>query len=102
MTAEEATSFSHYSEKNAAIVELACEEKGCGCGAYNGTVLTYGRWKALGRHVNRGEKALAKILTISLNSYEDDNGQVKSSKFPRWTAVFCIHQTSEINGKVKL
>ena len=51
-------------------------------------VYTYNGWQALGRQVNRGEKAGCKVPTF----YEDKNGQKKFGK----ASMFHISQTSEI------
>lgn len=93
MSAQEARAFSRYSPSNAGRVERALH---CGCRAYQ-DVFTYGRWRALGFQVQRGQRAV-KLPILIETADEDDDGQPITRK-RLWTgAVFCRHQVTEANG----
>jgi hypothetical protein len=85
MTAQEARTFSTYSDENAAFVE---ESFDCSCQAYT-DIFTYNRWKAQGMQVQKGQKA-AKIKTYIPIMKEDDNGdEFVAYMKSRITSVFC-------------
>lgn len=56
-------------------------------------VLTFNAWKAKGRYVRKGEKALCKLPTMFTKT--DDNGETK--KIFASAAVFHINQTEAMN-----
>lgn len=91
MNAVEARQFEIQSERNAALVEDYFD---CDCRAYQ-DIFTYGRWKAQGLQVQRGQSA-CKILTYQpIIVKDDDTGERKVvGTRPRTSAVFCRHQVA--------
>ena len=90
MNAVEAQRFEIQSERNAVLVE---DHFDCDCRAYQ-DIFTYGRWKAQGLQVQRGQSA-CKILTYQPIIVTDDAGDKKVvGTRPRTSAVFCRHQVA--------
>lgn len=85
-TAENATVFSHTSDKNRAIVESARE---CSCEAYQ-DIFTYQRWQAQGFQVQKGEKGtrIATYRPITKVNEETGEEEVKGQQ-PVYKTVFC-------------
>jgi len=101
MTAEEATTFQGYSVSNAARVQAALEARGCGCEPYE-DVFTFGRWKAQGRVVCKGEKGIALPVIIvagkdgGADETEDEESPGRPFRMSRTSHVFCRCQTTEL------
>ena len=64
-------------------------------------VFTYNAWRALGRHVRKGEHGVRVVTFIRTSKTETDpeNGEekIRSGSFPSSTTVFHISQT-DVNG----
>ena len=92
MNADEARSFEYYSERNAAIVNDAFSV--CGCEAYE-SVFTYGRWKAIGKQVQKGEKSIKVQTYVTIFKKDENTGEkVPVGRKPRITPLFCSHQVA--------
>ena len=92
-TPEEATKFDTFSRQNYLTVLSATTTKGCNCDPYK-QVYTYERWRGQGFQVQRGEKALCKILTF-LPVKDKDTNRIRT--IPRHCSVFCKCQVKEIS-----
>lgn len=57
-------------------------------------VLTFNAWKAMGRHVRKGEHGV-KVLTWIPVQHTAEDGTVESGKRPRTATVFHVSQTEE-------
>jgi hypothetical protein len=93
MTAEQARSFERLSALSYA--QLA-DQLECGCEPYRDT-FTFGRWRAQGYHVRRGERAYRFQSWIEVgndpdNDPEDGSEDRNPRLIPRMLAVFCRHQ----------
>ena len=86
MTSQEARTFNHFSAKNAAILEVACDK----CQPYEDW-FTYRRWEAQGEQVAKGQHG-TKLLTIIETEEEGDNKKLQVIKRPWQATVFCRHQ----------
>lgn len=95
MTAAEALEFNRFSIMNATNVFAALQDGGrCKgtCEPYR-DVFTFGRWKALGCHVRKGEHGIKIPVIITKEVVSDDPDQpVRVVKFDRFTTVFCACQ----------
>lgn len=88
MTEGEARAFGRYSVANAVTVKQALA---CGCEPYE-DVFTFRRWIALGRMVERGQKAI-KIPTI-IETEDEETGERR--RLFHTSAVFCRCQVKEL------
>ncbi len=62
-------------------------------------VFTYNAWRALGRHVRRGEHGVKVLTFIDYQKKDEETGQLKERfRRPFSTTVFHISQTDEISG----
>jgi len=101
MTPEQAISFERFSLANAAMV---MRQLHCKCNPYE-DVFTYGRWKAQGYQVRRGEHGIH-IPTISTthppveldNDGEEVQPQPRARKLFHNSVVFCRCQVDRSNG----
>jgi antirestriction protein ArdC len=57
-------------------------------------VLTFNAWKAMGRHVRKGEHGVKVLTWIPVQRTAKD-GTVESGKRPRTATVFHVSQTEE-------
>jgi len=55
-------------------------------------VFTFNAWKALGRHVKKGEHGV-RVLTYINGKKKDTEGKEKGFSFPRSSTVFHVSQT---------
>ena len=60
--------FHHYSIGNQLLAMCQCHERGIA----PGPMATYPKWKELGRHVRKGEKALTLCLPVTVKRKTDD------------------------------
>jgi N-terminal domain of anti-restriction factor ArdC len=57
-------------------------------------VLTYNAWKALGRHVRKGEHGVKAVTFVAVGAKQDPDGEKKAGyRMPRAVTVFHISQT---------
>ena len=95
MTAEQARTFEHgTSSNNAAMLQAVLP---CNCKPYE-DIFTYGRWKAQGFQVRRGEKS-KKITTYKTGKTKVDEKtgeETPGRKFAKKSAVFCRCQVKPI------
>ncbi len=85
MSASQARSFDTRSHKNAAIIMSSLK---CECSPYE-TVFTYGRWKAQGMQVQKGQHGL-RIPTMTAYEVEDkETGEMKTRSRKGTSIVFC-------------
>src|SRR5215211_1352664 len=85
--------FHQYSISNQLLAWSQCLERA----VQPGPLATFARWKELGRHVRRGEKALTLCMPVTVKRTErDQDGAEEESAFtrfiyrPRW---FVLTQT---------
>lgn len=76
---------------NIQTVYTAAIERGLHDAEPGVNVLTFQAWKGLGRHVRKGEKALAKLVTW-IPIRDKETGE-QTGQFPKTVAVFHISQT---------
>ncbi len=89
MTADEATTFDRYSVSNAAQLTAAAEARGCHCEPY-ADWYTFGRWRAQGFHVRRGEHSTRIATFAPITRTDPDTGEVTVIGSRPWTShVFC-------------
>ena len=86
MSATEARSFRGFSIGNATTVLSATTEHGCSCDPYT-DVFTFGRWKAQGLVVQRGQHAIAK-LPVFIET-EPTEEHPSGRKIMHSSSVFC-------------
>jgi antirestriction protein ArdC len=75
--------FHQYSLGNQLLALVQCERHGI----EPGPIATYPRWKDLGRHVRKGEKALTLCMPISVKrteTVEKDGQQVEQEAYSTW------------------
>jgi antirestriction protein ArdC len=75
--------FHNYSFGNQLLAFVQCESRGI----EPGPIATYPRWKELGRHVRKGEKALTLCMPISIKrteKVEKDGQQVEQEAYATW------------------
>ena len=90
MTATAAKSFGGFSTANAAAVMAAL---GCGCKPYM-DVFTYNRWRAQGRQVAKGEKAI-RLPLVTMVVRQAKGEEPETRRMLTSSAVFCRHQLTE-------
>ncbi len=93
MTAEKATRFDHYSERNAESVQEQSMDSGCdgSCEAYV-TIFTVRRWEAQGFEPRADE---APAIAESWRTKKDDDGNIVA-RWKRTYEVWCRHQVEPI------
>ena len=91
MTATEAKTFTATSAENAAFVEEIFE---CDCEAYI-DIFTYGRWKAQGMQVQKGQKSAKIKVYIPIKEKDESGNEVVAYMKPKITSVFCRCQVKE-------
>ena len=84
-----------YSEKNAQIVAMSLE---CDCEPYV-DVLTFKRWKALGRSVKKGETSIKLAVQKEAAYREEGSEGVHHAKVARSAPVFCRCQTEHTSER---
>jgi antirestriction protein ArdC len=95
MTPEQARTFDSFSEKNAGILLLASEERGCSCDPYVDWY-TYRRWRVQGFQVQKGEKS-TKIPVIKKWMGEDkETGKEREISYKGNASVFCRCQVKPV------
>jgi antirestriction protein ArdC len=88
MSADEARSFEHFSNANAAQLMEAATVKGCHCAPYDDW-FTYRRWQAQGMQVQKGEHGEKLTILIRVET-KDEGGAVTDVQTRPWhTTVFC-------------
>jgi antirestriction protein ArdC len=75
MTAAEAATFDRLSPANYATLAAAAHAHGCACVPYV-DFFTFRRWRALGRHVRRGEHGIA--LPLVMGPEETETGETRT------------------------
>jgi hypothetical protein len=90
MTAEEARQFDHMSAQNAVLLRDAAALRGCECEPYRDW-FTYGRWRAQGYQVQKGEHGVRLGIIIKSERREQVDGEEKvtTTRRPWSTHVFC-------------
>ena len=92
--------FHNYSLANAMLALIQCEMRGIQPGPIN----TFPGWKALGRHVIKGQKAISLVMPITYKKRDEENQQAadtadrhdsrKSECFTRFvfrpTGLYCL------------
>jgi hypothetical protein len=63
--------FHNYSLANAMLALIQCEMRGIQPGPIN----TFPGWKALGRHVIKGQKAISLVMPITYKKRDEENQQ---------------------------
>jgi antirestriction protein ArdC len=96
MTATEACQFDTYSPKNAAIIQ---SQLVCDCVPYE-TVLTYGRWQAIGFQVQKGQHGITIVAVKDGAKTDPDTGEEVIVKYAKKTHVFCKCQVKKIEEQV--
>ena len=91
MTAREAKTFTATSPENATFVEDTFK---CDCEAYI-DIFTYGRWKAQGMQVQKGQKSVKIKTYIPIKERDDQGNEVIAYMKPKITSVFCRCQVKE-------
>lgn len=95
MTPEDARTFDYHSEAHAQFLAQVAAERGCQCKPYVDW-FTYDRWQALGRQVQRGEKAVRLRSFAPVRKRDEQSGEERIvGKRPRAVFVFCRCQTRE-------
>jgi len=56
-------------------------------------VLTYNAWKALGRHVCKGQHGVKAVTFVAVNGKETEDGKKSGYRMPRTVTVFHVSQT---------
>ena len=92
MTADEARSFDRFSVANFSQVRSQLR---CSCNPYE-DVFTFGRWRAQGYHVRKGEHGIRFTTMVEHETEKNENtGETRVISRP-WTAyVFCRCQVEE-------
>src|SRR6266852_6169206 len=74
--------FRNYSLGNVLLAAMQCGERGLPLGP----MATFQRWKELGRHVKRGERAitLCRPVTVRREKKEDDDPDAEARPFTRF------------------
>ena len=99
MTPKQATSFDRFSVANHTIVKRTLH---CDCNPYK-DVFTYGRWKAQGYQVRRGEHGIhIPVISTTLTPNEEDEEQLEERKLFHSAVVFCRCQVDSANGASSL
>lgn len=93
MTTEQAKQFKGMSVGNMALVMQGLNGK-CACEPY-ADVFTYGRWRALGHQVRRGEHGI-RLPVIVETEDKNDEGEVVARKLLHSSAVFCRCQVDQM------
>jgi hypothetical protein len=64
-------------------------------------IFTYNAWKALGRHVKKGQHGIRVLTFIDISKEDKETGEKKSYSRPWHTTVFHISQTEadKANGQ---
>lgn len=92
--AEDARRFRHFSIHNAVAAELACDEGLCR--AYK-DIFTFGRWRAQGFSVAKGEKGTRITTLVPITTTDEHGNEVVVGKRPKTAVVFCRHQVKPIS-----
>ena len=94
MSPSDAKSFKTFSVNNAAEITSALALRGCSCQPYK-DVFTFNRWKALGRHVKKGEHGIRLSVMTETEQEDRETGEVKTRKVMHRAYVFCACQVEE-------
>ena len=89
MTDHEATTFKYFSIVNAEALAEVCPD----CEAYRDW-FTYGRWKAQGEQVEKGQHG-TRIAIIHEEPAKGDGEDGTPTKIPSTATVFCRHQIAK-------
>src|SRR5579862_1312014 len=84
--------FHNYSFGNVMLAAFQCQQRELPFGP----LATFPRWKALGRHVKKGERALALCRPVTVRVDEDDDQNAEARRFTRFifkNAWFVLAQT---------
>jgi antirestriction protein ArdC len=93
MTPAQATTFDRISPANAATLLAASAARGCACEPYR-DYLTFRRWRAVGRHVRKGEHGVTLPLVMEPET-DTETGETRTRpRFGR-SHVFCRCQTDQ-------
>lgn len=91
LTPEQARTFDRLSPHNAAVLIATAAARGCACQPYQDWY-TFRRWRALGRHVIRGQHGTALPLVMESDT-DPDTGETRSRPRFGTSHVFCRCQT---------
>jgi N-terminal domain of anti-restriction factor ArdC len=84
---------------NIEIVLASAEARGIADAKPRENVLTFNAWKAKGRVVKKGEKALCMLATMHRREVRDTStGEVQTQTMAGKAAVFHISQTKELSN----
>src|SRR2546425_12673345 len=73
--------FHNYSIGNQLLALFQCSARGIA----PGPIATFPRWKELGRHVRRGEKAITLCMPVTLKrEREAEDGETREDRFTRF------------------
>jgi antirestriction protein ArdC len=72
--------FHNYSLGNMLLAAMQCSERGLPLGP----IATYQRWKELGRHVKRGERAITLCRPITVRSKKEENDETEEKPLMRF------------------
>src|SRR6267143_2312372 len=73
--------FHNYSVGNQLLALMQCNARKL----QPGPIATFMRWKELGRHVRKGEKALTLCMPVSCKrEREDEDGETREDQFTRF------------------
>ena len=105
MTAEQARSFDRLSQTSILQIATGLDARGDQTCLPYADCFTFGRWRAQGFHVRRGEKgiAFASWVPIGGNDGDDDDGAGEPSAprlISRTLYVFCRHQVEADAGEL--
>ena len=87
MSAEQAQQFDRESLASIGFLGMVAASRGCECQAYVDW-FTYGRWRAQGFQVQKGEKGTSLTSWIEFST-EDESGKEEVHRRPHKTHVFC-------------
>lgn len=89
MNTREARTFTHKSESSYQQVK---SQLSCDCEPYE-DVFTYGRWKALGQQVQKGERSIKLQTWIPIVDKDENGDPVTTGVRPKTASLFCRCQT---------
>jgi hypothetical protein len=91
MTASDAKTFGRQSIQNMAVV---LDARKCDCEPYR-DFFTYGRWRAQGYQVRKGQHGIK--LAVVINVPVEDDGKQTTRSLRRTSSVFCRHQVDPVH-----
>ena len=76
--------FHNYSLSNAMLALMQCEMRGIQPGPIN----TFPGWKALGRHVMKGQKAISLVMPVTCKKRDEENQETDDNRDTRKSECF--------------